>query len=322
MGSAGGLKLGIIGWPLGYSLSPLMHRAALKACGLEGEYEQCPIPLQSGEESGDVNALISESIACYLKERIQQWQDQGKLLHGFNVTMPFKRTAYLWVYENGSFLETRRQRGFVAGFMGVINTVKMEAQKPVGCNTDGEGFHLTLQQAGLDPGGKSVILLGAGGAARAVAATLVLEGEVEKVMIQNRTLEHAQDLARGLRALADSYRNRNVTVEIAQGIDSLPVEKCDFLVNATPVGMTGYGEAPQGLLLRLTPKQVVCDIVYQPRVTGLVKAARAQGCTVITGDAMLAAQGALSFEIWTGEKAKKVLPVMKKALDEHFAAGG
>lgn len=301
------LKLGIVGWPLGYSLSPLMHDTALRAAKLDGKYEECRIEPNSRGESVHGLADISD-----LEEGIRSWRNKGKLLDGFNVTMPFKSKAYVWVQMNHGRIENH-QGSVIAHAVHVINTVKMEGETPVGYITDGVGFLLPLKDTDL--AGASVVLLGAGGASRTIAATLALEAGVGKITFFNRSLDNAENTKRILEKALHS--NCSVTLEASGDLHSLPVEGCKLLVNATPMGQLGKDDVPLELLDRLRRGQIVYDTVYQPRETRLIEEAKRRGCQVITGDKMLAGQAAESFKIWTGVDG--MLIVMQKALDEHHS---
>jgi shikimate dehydrogenase len=280
-------KLGIIGWPLGYSLSPRMHTAALAAAGLKGEYKEYPVA----------------------PENLDHWlREEAPALDGFNVTMPFKGTAYVWVQEKGRIEGTL---GSVAHAMRVVNAVKMEGGIPVGFNTDSGGFLLPL--SGMDLAGASVILLGAGGAARTILAVLAVNAGVKKITVWNRTPAGAEAAIRDLEGLSQ-FIDPKMVLEAKGDLGSLAVEECALLINATPMGQGGKGDVPAQLLERLRHNQIVYDIVYEPRETALIRAARAAGCGVITGDEMLAGQGAASFELWTGVPAARVLPAMREAL--------
>ncbi|MBI1953665.1 MAG: shikimate dehydrogenase [Candidatus Omnitrophica bacterium] len=288
-------KLGIVGWPLGYSLSPLMHTAALAAAGLAGEYKEHPVK----------------------PEALDRWlREEAPRLDGFNVTMPLKGAAYVWAQEKGRI---EGAASSVAHAMRVINAVKMEEGIPVGFNTDGGGFLLPLR--GMDLAGASVILLGAGGAARAILAVLAINTGVEKITIWNRSPANAGAAMRDLAGLSE-FIDPKLVLEANHDLPSLPVEECGLFINATPMGQEGKEDVPAALLKRLGRRQIVYDLVYEPRETALIRSARAQGCRTVTGDEMLAGQGAAAFEFWTGVPAARVLPAMKKALDGHFAPGG
>lgn len=277
-------KLGIIGWPLGYSLSPRMHEAALAAAGLKGEYREIPVK----------------------PEDLERWlQTEAPSMDGFNVTMPHKQEVAAWCSAAGAIDPSAVE-------MGTVNTVALAGGKAAGHNTDGKGFLGSLERHGIDPKGWEVALLGAGGAARAIALSLARKG-VSRLHVWNRHAERGRELA----ARVNEAVGKTVASVVGE-IEALPVAGCRMLVNATPTGMNKHEESPVEIG-RLRKGQVVYDIVYEPRETRLIHGARKQGCEVITGDEMLAGQGAAAFEIWTGVPAAKALPAMKQALEMHFA---
>lgn len=288
MSSAKYLKLGIIGWPLGYSLSPLMHNAALKAAGLQGEYKEYPVK----------------------PEDLESWlETEAPKLDGFNVTMPHKEEVFRWIVLRGKIDP-------FAQLAGAVNTVAVKQGAFSGYNSDGEGFWAPLKKhTALLLVKWQVLLLGAGGAARAIAAVLSLRGAAREIAVWSRTFQSAE------RLVEETKKARgDMPASAVKDMGSIPVEKFDLIINATPSGMEGEGSVPMTVTNCLRRGQVVYDIVYEPKETGLILAARNAGCKVITGDEMLAAQGAAAFEIWTKVPATKMLPAMKKALDEHFAA--
>ncbi len=274
-----------------------MHERALQAANLEGEYREYPVG----------------------PDEIWDWLDRVKELGlaGFNITMPYKKSAFSWVIGRGKGKLGRLEA--LDGVIGAINTVVMDGQRPIGYNTDGEGFLKTLTEPprGLKLAGWHVVLLGAGGAAQAIAITLVLKARIKRLTIWNRHPDRAKELAH----LLEQLRQKGHTKASAQAVEDLevlPIAECQLLVNATPVGMKGHGEQLVDSN-KLHGQQVVYDLVYEPRETPLIRTARERGCQVVTGDEMLAGQGAASFEIWTGVKG--MLPVMHQALDEHFTSG-
>ncbi len=288
-------KLGIIGWPLGYSLSPGMHRAALEAAGLKGEYREYPVP----------------------PDKLESWlRSDGARLDGFNVTMPHKSAVWSWLKSRG---EAARLDPFLLETgLDAVNTVAMQEGVPVGTSTDGEGFlrPLTEPPRQLTLSGWRAILLGSGGSAKAIATALALKSKVHALTVWNRPAGagRAEELARRLNRL----RGSETFASASSDSDRLPMEESHLLVNATPMGMKEEGGVPEGILRRLHHGMLVYDIVYDPRETQLIRAARAAGCAVVTGEEMLAGQGAAAFEIWAGVPAAKVLPVMKQALEANL----
>jgi shikimate dehydrogenase len=257
--------VGLLGDPVAHSRSPAMQNAAFGALGLDWVFVALPAP--AGRGGPAVRALLDLGIA------------------GLNVTMPHKADAAIACDDLS--LDAER--------LGAVNTVVADrrAGRLVGHNTDGEGFLRALADEGVDPAEVRCLVLGAGGAARAIA--LALGGTGASVTVAARRLEAARAAA----ALGDGK-----AVELADAV----VEECDVLVNATPVGMGG--EPPPIDAGRLRPGQFVYDTVY-PVETPLLARAREQGIACAGGIGMLVHQGALAFRLWTGRDAP--LDVMRAA---------
>ncbi len=273
MGAFRRFSLGLIGFPLGHSLSPRIHEAALQACGLAGTYELFPIP---PEDQEGVQALF---------ERLRQGS-----LDGVNVTIPYKQTVIPFV----DVLTPTAQA------IGAVNTIYVEAGQLIGENTDAPGFLADLQRwlaLGPRPAGggaavgrsKTALVLGAGGSARAVVYALGQDGW--QVTVAARRPEQG-------RALAESFAAYGVrTVEF----EPLPEGPFDLIVNTTPLGMTPkVQECPLPEAYPLRPPTMVYDLVYNPRQTQLVNLAAARGVPAMGGLGMLIEQAALAFERWTG----------------------
>ena len=272
-----------------------MHRRALREAGVEGEY----VPI--GKSFDEFNIWLKGEVLTF---------------DGFNVTIPYKTQVWDWIKNKvgGQFGDPDVDE------MSAVNTVVIENGRPVGYNTDGRGFLFPLDHFQIDLSGMSVLLLGSGGAARAIAFALEKRG-AGHLRIWNRTphLSRAQNLAKGLNDRRGSSAFAVATDQIA----SLPVSDCTLLVNATSYGMRLDGrENPLIDPEKLHKGQIVYDIVYQPRETRLIQEARKRDCRrVITGDEMLAAQGAASFELFVKKPgiAAKVFPVMHGVLVEHYS---
>jgi shikimate dehydrogenase len=277
-------KLGIIGWPLGYSLSPLMHTAALKAAGLEGEYKEYPVK--------------SEDLEYWL-------ETQAPKLDGFNVTMPHKEEVFRWIKKHGEVVHSSNVDPIEA-----VNTVKVTNKKFFGYNTDGRGFYDSLPK-NLNLKGGQVLLLGAGGAAQAVAVYLSEVAQIASLKIWNRHPERAEKLARKLEILRTPCQPLVFTK-----VELIDLKGINLIVNATSLGMNGEEEVPEKILGQLNGKQVVFDLVYEPEETGLIKTAKKQGCPTIMGKEMLINQGIEAFEIWTNERfnPESLREVMRKAI--------
>lgn len=281
------IQLGLIGYPLGHSLSPKIHTAALKACGLEGSYSLFPI---HPDDKHGLSNLIDHFRA-------------GEI-DGLNITVPYKLDII-------SFIDVLTD---TAMSIGAVNTIFMHDDILIGHNTDADGFLIDLKKCmaqssspilgasseangGMGVDGKSAIVLGAGGSARAVIYALLNDGW--SVTLTARRIEQAQELA-------NEFASYNV--QIASSFDLRPIDKFrampvpfDLLVNTTPVGMFPNMDAsPLPNELSLPSNIFVYDLVYNPRETKLVRNARSQGLRATTGLGMLIEQAALSFEIWTG----------------------
>jgi shikimate dehydrogenase len=263
-------RLAVLGHPAGHSRSPAMQNAALAALGLADEWRYEAIDVPPGEFADRVRAMEGEGFA------------------GANVTVPHKEAALALADEASG---TARE-------IGAANTLSFARGEVSADNTDAHGLLAALP---VDPAGKRALVLGAGGAARAVV--WALEGSGAEVGIWNRTAERARTLAGELGGEA-----------VEPGADELlPVSGYELIVNTTTVGMDGKGGLAE---LRIPaegfgPRHTVLDIVYGEGETPLLAAARAVGATVVDGLEMLVQQGAESLRIWTGREPD--LDVMRRA---------
>jgi shikimate dehydrogenase len=274
------IKLGLVGYPLGHSLSPRIHDAALQACGLEGDYCPYPIRLDDKQELKDVLACVRS----------------GELL-GLNVTIPHKQNVIEYLDELTP----------TAKAIGAVNTIYMQENKLIGDNTDAPGFLSDLYSFIGDKKSSTVdrpksLVLGAGGSARAVVYALVNDGW--DVTIAARRIEQAEHLVMQFEG----------TTAAALNVQTFQPSNVQLIVNTTPVGMTpnvDQSPLPQGALL---PQDTfIYDLVYNPRETKLVREARAQGLQATTGLGMLIEQAALAFDIWTGYSPSR--EVMQAVVD-------
>ena len=261
--------VGIIGYPISHSLSPIMQNAAFEALGLE----YCYIPL--------------EVKPAGLRSAVGALRRLG--FRGFNVTVPHKQRII-------PMLDVLSPE---ARFIGAVNTVVIQKGRLTGYNTDGRGFMRALNEmAGFSVQGKRALVLGAGGAARAVAYQLAREGAAE-VIVANRSLDRVRGLIRDLR---ESVPRSDATI-LPWKLSSLKIgaARADLVVNATSVGMRASDPSLlPGYAFRRG--QVVYDLVYRPAVTPLMRQAMMAGAHAINGLGMLVHQGALSFELWTARK--------------------
>jgi len=262
---------GIFGDPIEHSLSPAMQNAALRALGEDACYHAFRVSCADLED-----ALLGAAAMGF---------------SGLNLTIPLKEKAL----ELGLL-----QPDPLARAIGAVNTVSFSGPGAIaGYNTDGWGALLALQDAGVKIEGKSVLIIGAGGAARAIAYTLEQEGA--EISIANRSTKRAQELAASVGAMGFCLCD----------LERL-VPQADIIINCTSVGMReGDPRLLEGRLLQ--SRQSVFDIVYN-RETQLLKDARAAGAVAVDGVMMLVYQGAKALEIWTGKKAPA--DVMERAVRE------
>ncbi len=270
---------GVIGDPISHTRSPAMHNAAFAALDLDWVY----VPFHVFAEN--------------LKSAVEGFRATG--VRGINATVPHKP----------ALLELVDGMSDEASFIGAINTLIFEPDgRVLGENTDARGFIAAMDDHGVAaPAGEKVVVLGAGGAARAVVAALGGAG-VSDIVIVNRTESRAQALAARARdRMGLTARSGPLTPESLR--DAL--EGAAMLVNTTSGGMHGLAplQVDAGLL---APPLVVYDIVYSPPETALLKAASANGCDTLNGLSMLVHQAAIAFESWTGESAP--VDVMRDAL--------
>ncbi len=258
--------LGVIGDPVGHSLSPAMHNAALEATGLDYVYVAFHV----------VPDLLVAAIQGMRALR----------LCGLNVTVPHKQAVI------GLLDEVTEE----ARSIGAVNTIQQVDGTLRGHNTDGYGVLQALrQEGGLERLPGCVALLGAGGAARAILHALLQQQEVERVVLLNRTVARAEALAAAL-----DHRNAVTVARLDAGSTAM-IRPAGLLINATSVGM--YPHADQSPLTDgrgLHDRMVVMDTVYNPSLTMLMQQARCAGARAVNGMGMLAYQGARSFQIWTG----------------------
>ncbi|MHB9145836.1 MAG: shikimate dehydrogenase [Symbiobacteriia bacterium] len=272
---------GLIGHPVGHSLSPVMHDAAFRSRGLPFRYWLYDVP------------------PAELGESCQRLRDSG--IQGFNVTIPHKQA--ILPYLDDLSAEAR--------LIGAVNTVCSRDGTWVGHNTDAPGLlDALLGDAGFDPAGCSVTLLGAGGAARAAAFALAQAG-VRRLSVFSRRLDRAQHLTKSVSEHASSCEAAAFPWDRER--IALEMRGTDLLVNATPVGMSPADQdSPIADPDWLRQGMVVFDLVYRPRQTKLLRDAAALGARTLDGLSLLLYQGARAFELWLVEPAP--LEVMRSAL--------
>ncbi len=269
---------GVIGDPIEHTMSPVMHNAAFEKLGLDYLY----IPFRVKKE--EVGKAIEGMKALNIR--------------GLNVTIPHKVAVIPFLDELDPLAEK----------LGAVNTIVNNNGVLKGYNTDAAGFLQALLEKGVEPRGKNVVVLGAGGASRAISFILAERGA--NLVILNRLLE--LDWAEELAGKISKFFKKEVkALELVEENLAAVLEKADILVNATSVGMNpDTAETPVASDL-LKPGLIVFDVVYNPIKTRLLIEAEQAGAKTIGGLDMLVWQGALAFEQWTGLKAP--VEVMKKA---------
>ncbi len=273
---------GLLGWPVRATLSPAMHNAAFRALGVNAVYVAFPTPAE--HLAAAVHGLAAAGVA------------------GFNLTVPHK-SAILPLLQR---VEPH------AAAMGAVNCVRIEAGNLSGTNTDGEGFLLSLRHdLHWDPHGKRALMLGAGGAARGIAHSLLGAGLAE-LLIANRTPDRARALAAECLARFPTARVEALPLAAAGG------HAPQLLVNTTTVGM-GDGQRPVDLTATGVSEALV-DIVYHPLETPLLAQARAMGLACTNGVGMLLYQGVAAFRYWTGREPPQ--DAMRNALEAALRARG
>ena len=272
---------GVIGDPIEHTLSPIMHNAAFKALKLDFAF------LAFKVKAADVEKAVSGMRALGI--------------HGLNVTMPHKSAVINYLDEVDQ----------AAKAIGSVNTILNKDGRLFGFNTDGVGALQALRENGVEPRGKKVLLLGAGGAARAIAYTLAREAD--ELVILNRTAKQAAELAN---LLKQTFDRKVVADTLSSNAIKDTLQDSDVLINATSVGMKPNANQTPVAFEWLRPDLAVMDIVYNPVETKLAKDAKAAGAKVVSGFEMLIYQGAASFEIWTGHSAP--VEVMRHAAFNHL----
>ena len=273
--------VGILGHPVHHSLSPIMHNAAFESLGLDYRYFAFDVKPE----------MLRRAV-----EGLRALQ-----MVGVNVTVPHKEKVIRYLDQLSSD----------ARLMGAVNTIENREGQLIGHNTDGMGFIRAFQDAfGQSVEGKQALLLGAGGAARAVAIQLVSQG-ISEMIIANRTYAHARRL---VKTITESFPGATTLAIRLQGESLAKIcLRADILINATSTGLTvdsSLNISPSVF----RPSMRVCDLTYNPPHTPFLKMAAGAGCKTMNGVGMLLHQGALAFRIWLGQEAP--LSVMRTALEQ------
>ncbi len=274
--------VGVFGHPVAENPTGLMQEAAFQALGLPWRYELFEVYPDGLEDA--LRGL-----------RAMHFQ-------GINCTIPHKVNVLQYLDEVAPD----------ARLMGAVNTVRREGERLIGENTDGKGFLTSLREdGGVDPAGKRFVVLGAGGAARAMTVELALAG-ASQITIVNRSPKRGQALVELLNG------NTPVRAELVVWDQRFAVPaETDVLVNATSIGLyPNVEEKPDLDYATIREGLLVCDVIPNPPHTAFLKAAEARGARTLDGLGMLVNQGAIAFQMWTGKKAPT--DVMRAALAEAF----
>ncbi len=275
--------IGLLGYPVEHTASPAMHNAALKHLGLKYIYVPLSIPPEN------------------LLEAVKALKVLG--FQGFNVTIPHKKNIIKYLDE----------ADYHARLVGGVNTVVRKDNAFLGYNTDGEGFIRSLEEKGVNLEGKTVFLIGAGGAGWAIAFA-IMKKKPRRLFILNRNMDNVEALR--IRLSMAFRKSTILTLPHKKEPLKFTLQVTDILINATPVGMDG-NSIPFDLDLKQLPSHaVVYDLIYSPPLTPLLKICKERGLKVINGESMLVHQGALSFRMWFG--IDPPLEVMRKALRNYL----
>ena len=272
----------VIGNPIAHTLSPAIHNAAFEFLDLDFIYMACPVE--------DVKGALAGMRAI-------------KNFRGMSVTIPHKIDVMKYMDE----IDTTDRK------IGSINTVVHEQDRLVGLGTDGAGALKALTDGGVAIDGKHILMLGAGGAARAISFTLALKTKLKEISILDINETQLQGLKTDLEAGTDAVVKSGLMNENALASE---MEKADLIIHCTPVGMHPNVDASVIPPELFRPEQVVFDIVYTPLETKLLADARSRGLRVIPGVEMFINQAALQFERFTGVDAP--VEVMRRVVMEHL----
>ena len=263
-------KLFIIGNPVKHSFSPIIHNAALKKLNLDEKFSYEKKELKINEIEDFINLIRKGEV------------------FGASVTIPFKEKVIPYLDELTD----------EADLLQSVNTIYKKDGRILGHNTDGTGFIKSLDKNGIIIENKKIVILGAGGAAKAIAIKLAMEN-IKKLTIVNRTPERGKIIAE----LIKKKKNIKIDVVSLEEIKSI-IKHADILINATSIGMSGVTKGKTIITKNIIhPGLIVYDVIYNPRKTRLLEEAEKAGARTINGVDMFIYQGAEQFEIFTGKKA-------------------
>ena len=274
--------VGVFGHPVAENPTGVMQEAGFNALGLMWRY------------------LTIDIAPDKLADAMQAMRTLG--MRGVNCTIPFKVEVLNYLDEISPD----------AKLIGAVNTVRRKGERLIGENTDGKGFMRSLvDDADFDPAGRTVVILGAGGAARAITVELALAGAAH-IIVVNRSRERGMGLVDHLNA------NTPASAEFVDwdGPYAIPAG-VDMVINATSIALyPNVDDAPDVDYATILPSHLVCDVIPNPPQTPFLRRAAANGAKTLDGLGMLVYQGAIAFEMWTGQPAP--VDVMKAALVQEF----
>lgn len=271
--------VGLIAHPVAHSVSPIFQNYIYKKMDIDAVYTAYDV------EHENVGAAVNGMKALGFA--------------GFNITIPYKQTVIPFLDELDP----------LAKAIGAVNTVDIRKGRLKGYNTDGRGFIISMLSEGINPEGKKILLLGAGGTTRSIGLTLT-EYNPQSITILNRTVEKAEILQR----IINDYHG----ISICQTINEYKPEY-DIIINTTSLGMwPNINNNPlEGCILN--SEMIVCDVVFKPEITQLLKMAQNNGCKTLVGIDMLVIQGILASEIWFNKKINlDILKELKTLLSNYI----
>lgn len=280
------LKLAVIGDPIEHSMSPLVHSCVLSQLDIEYSYEKTRV------EKGNLKEYIDYAVK--------------KGINGFNITMPHK----IDILEHLDYIDKEAQ------YYASVNTVSIKDGKLYGYNTDALGYIESLKSCGVSIKDKNILILGAGGVVRTLTKAFV-KSNAKSLCILNRTIKTAQKII-------EDISKAKTSLEFGDLSDSTIKDKCktaDILINATPLGMSGYDGEFQNFdfLDYLKPESIVSDLIYNPPKTRLLSEAENRGLKTLNGMRMLIFQAILADEIYLDTKIdrekiyKKTIELLKNS---------
>jgi shikimate dehydrogenase len=278
--------VGVFGYPVAENPTGVMIEPAFEALGLKWRYQ--------------LFEVLPEDLAAAMQGL------RAMNMRGINLTIPHKVDVLQYLDEVSPD----------ARLMGAVNMVHRQGDRLIGENTDGKGFLKSLREdGGVDPGGKRVVILGAGGAARAITVELALAG-AKQITIVNRSAGRGQTLTN----LLIQETPVNAEFVLWEGSYAVP-EGVDVLVNATSIGLyPNVEDYPNLDYDTIRPDMTVCDVIPNPPQTPFLTKARQRGAKTLDGLGMLVNQGVIGFKLWTGQDAP--VDVMQQALREAFGLEG